>query len=391
MYIHGRLDPHEPFRERRRRARRRKRLRRAALAAILLALAAGVALGASFMTRGHSQRAIARPARSAARPALPRLPKEMRGVHVTMGLASLPGKLDEYLALRRYGLNALELDVKDENGHVGFVTSDLPALAPAVGAARPYYDPVQVARRARAAGVYLIGRVVVFQDSQLAASRPDLAVQRPDGSSWVDAAGRGWVSPYDRRVWRYVVGVAAAAARAGFDEIQLDYVRFPSEGDLSSLVYPGRQDEPKGRTIERFLAYAASRLRPLGVRLSADLFGLAATRDLGIGQVPRWIARHVDAIYPMVYPSHYVPGEYDLVEPEAFPGSTVSRSLQRFRRQLKGTGVRIVPWLQDFSLRRPYGVEEVAEQVDAARRQGAAGFLLWNPEGVYHPEALRGP
>ncbi|MER3411773.1 MAG: hypothetical protein C4305_05325, partial [Thermoleophilia bacterium] len=122
MYIHGRLDSHEPFRERRRRARRRKRLRRAALAAILLALAAGVALGASFMTRGHSQRAIARPARSAARPALPRLPKEMRGVHVTMGLASLPGKLDEYLALRRYGLNALELDVKDENGHVGFVT-----------------------------------------------------------------------------------------------------------------------------------------------------------------------------------------------------------------------------------------------------------------------------
>ncbi len=311
-------------------------------------------------------------------------------MHVTMALASLPGKLEEYLALRRFGLNALELDVKDENGHVGFVTPDLPALARQSGAARPYYDPAEAARRARAAGVYLIGRVVVFQDSQLAAFRPDLALRRPDGSRWTDAAGRGWVSPYDRRVWRYVVDVAAAAARAGFDEIQFDYVRFPSEGDLTSIVFPGRRPEPKGRTIERFLAYAAGRLRPLGVRVSAALFGLAATRDLGVGQVPRWIARHVDAIYPMVYPSHYVPGEYNLVEPEAFPGSTVRRSLERFRRQLAGTGVRLVPWLQDFSLRRPYGLAEVRDQVDAARRQGAAGFLLWNPEGRYHRQALRG-
>ncbi len=390
MYIHGRLDPHERFRERRRRARRRRRLRRAAAAAVLLALGAGVGLGASFFTRDRSPAATT-PSSRAATPVLPRPPREMRGVHVTMGLASLPGKLDEYLALRSYGLNTLELDVKDENGHVGFVRPDLPALARSVGAARPYYDAEDAARRARQAGVYLIGRVVVFQDSRLAVARPDLAVQRPDGSPWADAAGRGWLNPYDRRAWRYVVDVAASAARAGFDEIQLDYVRFPSEGDLVAAVYPRRSAQPKGRVIEAFLAYAVRRLRPLRVRVSVDLFGLAATRDLGVGQVPRWIGRHVDAVYPMVYPSHYVPGEYNLVEPEAFPGATVTRSLEHFRRQLRGLRVRIVPWLQDFSLRRPYGPGEVAEQVEAARRQGAAGFLLWNPDGVYHREVLAAP
>lgn len=389
MDVHG-PDPSERFRQRRRRARRRRRLRRAALAALLLALGAGVALGASFFTRDGSQPRVARPSRPLA-PALPRLPREMRGVHVTMGLVSLPGKLDEYLALRAHGLNTLELDVKDEDGHVGFVSPHLPALARSAGAARPYYDAAAVALRAAEAGVYLIGRVVAFQDSLLAAARPDLAVQRPDGSPWTDAAGRGWLNPYDRRAWRYVVDVAAAAARAGFDEIQLDYVRFPSEGDLAAAVYPRRSAQPKGRVIEGFLAYAARRLRPLRVRVSVDLFGLAATRDLGVGQVPRWIGRHVDAVYPMVYPSHYVPGEYNLVEPEAFPGSTVTRSLRHFRRQLRGLKVRIVPWLQDFSLRRPYRLAEVAEQVAAARRERTAGFLLWNPEGVYHREALAAP
>jgi len=390
MYIHGRIDPNERFRERRRRARRRKRLRRAFLAAIALAAAAGVALGASFFTRDHPQPRAGAPERQPAR-ALRPLPAEMRGVHVTMALASLPGKLGEYLALRAYGLNTLELDIKDENGHVGFVTPDLPALARSAGAARAYYDPGAAARQAHAAGVYLIGRVVAFQDSQLAAARPDLALSRADGSRWTDAAGRGWVSPYDRRVWRYVVDVAAVAARAGFDEIQLDYVRFPSDGDVRSILYPGRRDEPMGRTIERFVTYAARRLRPLGVRVSVDLFGLAATRDLGIGQVPRWIGRHVDAVYPMVYPSHYVPGEYNLIDPEAFPGPTVRRSLRDFRRQLRGTKVRIVPWLQDFSLRRAYGPAEVADQVAAARRQRVGGFMLWNPEGVYTEEALSGP
>jgi hypothetical protein len=214
-------------------------------------------------------------------------------------------------------------------------------------------------------------------------------VLRPDGSRWLTSGGLGWVNPYDQRVWRYAVGVGAAAAEAGFDEIQFDYVRFPSDGDLSQIVYRHRRAERKGATIARFLRYASDTLHPLGVRVSADVFGLAATHDLGIGQVPKRIAGYLDAIYPMVYPSHFSAGEYGITDPDAYPGRTVARALFDFRRQVKGRAV-LIPWLQDFSLAHHYGLIEVTDQIAAARRQHARGYMLWNPEGVYTRDALAG-
>jgi hypothetical protein len=390
-YIHPRLDPNERFRERRRQALRSRRRRRLAAAVVLLAAGAGIGLGATEISGGH--RAALAPSRSPIlvdKPAVPRpYPAEVRGVHVTAPLAGLPGKLEDYTALKAFGLNTIEVDVKDENGQVGFVNRDVPALARDIGAARPYYDAESVVARVHAAGMYLIGRVVVFEDPTLSAERPSLAVQRPDGSRWLTNGGLGWVNPYDRRVWRYAVGIGAAAARAGFDEIQFDYVRFPSDGDLSQIVYPHGRDERKGATIARFLQYASSTLHPLGVRVSADVFGLAATHDLGIGQVPKRIAGYLDAIYPMVYPSHFSPGEYGITDPDAYPGRTVARALFDFRRQVRGRAV-LIPWLQDFSLDRRYGLIEVTDQIAAARRQHARGYMLWNPEGVYTRDALAG-
>ncbi len=391
-YIHGRLDPNELFRERRRRERRRRRRRRAALAAVLLALVAGLAVGATFFTRGGSS-AEPPPTTStrASRPRAPRLPpvpREIRGVHVTMGLASIPGRLERYVRLAGKGLNTIELDIKDENGKVGFRTPGLPRLARQVGAAERYYDVRGAVRLAHQRGLYLIGRVVTFEDPTLTAARPDLAIRRPDGSVWTTTAGLGWANPYDTRVWKYDVDIAAAAAKAGFDEIQFDYVRFPTDGDLSQAVYAHKRAEPLGATITRFVAYAARRLHKLHVRVSADVFGLAATRDLGIGQVPRKLGRYLDALYPMVYPSHYNPGEYDLIDPEAFPGRTVAHSLHDFQRQLEGERARLVPWLQDFSIHETYGLPELADQIDAARTERARGFLLWNPDGVYTESAL---
>lgn len=393
MYIHDRIDPNHRFRERRRQMRRRRRIRRALLLAVLLGAAAGVAVGATFITRedhGQVPRAAPEARAGASGPALPRAPREIRGVHVTMALASLPGKLDEYLDLRAYGLNTLELDVKDENGKIAFIEG-MPELAREAGAARPYYDGESAAAAVHAAGLYLIGRVVVFEDPMLAAARPDMALRRPDGSLWRSSAGLGWSNPYDRRVWKYNVDVAEAAARAGFDEIMFDYVRFPSDGNVGEIVYDRKVDEPRGTTILRFLAYARKRLHPLGVRTSAAVFGLAATHDLRIGQVPKRLARVVDVLYPMVYPSHYRPGEYGIVDPDRFPGRTVANSLLDFKRAVKGERVRLVPWLQDFSLATTYGLIEVTDQIAAARRQRAGGFLLWNPEGVYTKEALAGP
>jgi hypothetical protein len=227
-----------------------------------------------------------------------------------------------------------------------------------------------------------------MEDPTLSAARPDMALLRPDGSRWLNNGGLGWVNPYDQRVWRYVVGVGKAAAKAGFDEVQFDYVRFPSDGDVSQIVYRHKVHELKGATIARFLRYAGSQLHPLGVRVSADVFGLAATHDLGIGQVPKKVAAYVDALYPMVYPSHFGSGEYGIEDPDAYPGRTVARALLDFRRQLKGKHLTLIPWLQDFSLAHPYGLIEVTDQIAATRRQHAGGFLLWNAEGVYTREAL---
>ena len=387
------LDPNERFRDRRESTRRRKRRRRAVVAGILLlavlALAGGMTLagkggkaGAGAGTQAASH--VPTTLQVAARPRP--LPVEIRGVHVTAALASIPGKLAEYEALTKVGLNTIELDVKDEGGEIGFNPSGV-ALARKAGAVRDYYDPRKVAREMHRKGIYLIGRVVVFQDPYLARARPDMAIRRPDGSIWATSAGLEWVNPYDRRVWDYAVSVAAAAARAGFDEIMLDYVRFPSDGDVGAAVYPGRTSVPKGRLIANFAAYAQQRLAPLGVRVSTALFGLSATRDMGIGQVPRWISQHVDQVHPMSYPALYGGGELGIASPSAEPGETVFRTLIDFKREMRGSGAQLVPWVQDWS----YRPEQVMQQIRAARLQGAKGFLLWNASGIYTKSALAPP
>jgi hypothetical protein len=142
-------------------------------------------------------------------------------------------------------------------------------------------------------------------------------------------------------------------------------------------------------TIAAYLRYAASRLHPLGVRVSADVFGLSATRDLGIGQFPSQIGKVVDTIYPMTYPSHYTPGEFNLPNPNAAPRATVADSLRDFRAQLDGEGAAVVPWLQDFSLGRTYSPADVAAQIAAARQAVTGGFMLWNAAGVYTTRELR--
>jgi hypothetical protein len=388
------MEPNERFRARREAARRRRRRRRALAFGFLLAITASLAVGAKFVIPGEQQATDATPAKRVAAKPKPAvkparaLPDEVRGIHVTMALASLDGKLAEYLKLVDDGMNALELDVKDENGEIGFVPSAVP-LARAVGAAKPYYKPRQVARMAHARGVYLIGRVVVFEDPVLSGGRPALAIKNPDGSNWHNDAGLGWTNPYDKRVWDYNVSIGEAAARAGFDEIQFDYVRFPTDGDLNAIVYPGKRATPPGWVIAEFVHYAAARLKPLGVRVSTDVFGLSATRNMGIGQIPRRLSKYVDSMYPMVYPSHYGAGEFGLDDPNAAPGQTVEWSLSHFRRELKQSNANLIPWLQDFSYGRTYGLADVMAQIDAARLMGARGYLLWNPLGVYTPGTLK--
>ena len=386
------IDPNDRFRRRRQAARRRRAIKRLTLLGLVAVAAAASTLAARWgggegKASPSADARLVKASKPHARRSSPRLPAEIRGVHVTMALASLPGRLDRYAAFTRDGLNTVELDVKDENGHVGFVTPHVP-LAREIGAAQPYYNARAVVRKLHRLGLYVIGRVVVFEDPILASARPDMAIRTSGGGVWTNAAGLGWANPYDRSVWAYDVDVAAAAAHAGFDEVMFDYVRFPTDGDLAGAVFAGRTSAPKADTIASFFTYARSRLKPLGVRISAAVFGLSATRNLGIGQKPRELGRLLDALYPMVYPSHYNGGEFNLPDPSAAPGPTVAFSLRDFNRQLRDRRAVLVPWLQDFSLGRAYTLADVQAQIDAARRQHVHGFLLWNPEGLYSARAL---
>ncbi len=388
------IDPNERFRERRTAALRRKRRRRAALIGTLLVGVALAGLGARFVGVGPDGPAATSPGGSttavARASSLRPLPVEIRGVHVTMGLASLPGKLQEYVDLKNEGLTAIQLDVKDEDGQIGFVAPKL-RLATAIGATRDFYKPREAAKLVHRNGLYLIGRVVVFEDPVLAQARPELAARRSNGAVWKDAAGLGWTNPYDKRVWDYNIAVAAAAARNGFDEIMFDYVRFPSDGDVQNAIFRNPRGLKKNDAVPAFLAYAAKKLEPQGVRVSAAVFGLSAARDMGIGQIPRRFAKHVHAIYAMTYPSLFGPGELGIADPGAAPGATVSRALRRFDRSLEGRDALLLPWIQDFSYSVPYGKDEVRAQIFSARIAGAKGYLLWNAQGVYTPGTLTPP
>jgi hypothetical protein len=386
------IDPNERFRSRRAAVRRRKRLRRAALFGVALlgvVLVGGGAqlVGGDGAAVREERQAVDPELLSASPDGIRALPVEVRGVHVTLGLASLEGKLEQYVDLAREGLTAIELDVKEEDGQIGF-TRGVPPLARRIGAAQPFYDARRAARLVHSRGLYLVGRIVVFEDPILSAARPSMAVRRADGSVWRDAAGLGWVNPYDRRVWKYNADIAVAAAKAGFDEILFDYVRFPSDGDVAAGVYKNPRKLAKVEAVPAFLRYAARRLEPFEVRMSAAVFGLSAARDLGIGQIPRRFAPHVDAIYAMTYPSLFGPGEFALTDPSAAPGATVTEALAPFKRALRGSDAQLLTWVQDWSFGRTYGLDEVRAQIDAARLAGAKGFLLWNAEGVYTEGAL---
>ncbi|MDX6441257.1 MAG: hypothetical protein QOE43_986, partial [Gaiellaceae bacterium] len=318
MAIASDIEYSELRRVRRELRRRQVRRRRLTAAALLLVLAAASLFGLTKLFAGSAGAAtvVLEPVRSAmpASPFHSTLPDEIRGVHVTGPLMSLPGKYQEYLALKKDGLNTLEVDVKDESGNVSFLKG-APAIALKDGAARAYFNVKAAAAQAHKAGIYLIGRVVSFEDPITGVAHPEMAIHTSDGSLWRNSGGLTWLNPYSRAAWKYNVDVAVAAAKAGFDEIQFDYTRFPSDGDLSLIRYPGAHPQPMKATIAAYLKYAASRLHPLGVRVSADVFGLSATRDLGIGQYPGQVSRVVDAIYPMTYPSHYTSGEYNLPDP----------------------------------------------------------------------------
>ena len=220
---------------------------------------------------------VATPAKKVART----MPAFTRGVHVSSPWVARPGNLDRVLATP--GLNLLQLDVKDEGGEVaGFGAAR--RRSPRIGAPRDYYDLAHVTRLAHDRGIYVVARIVSFKDPIVARPSPGVAIRDVQGRRLEGRRRRAVDQPVQPRRLEVPDRLAKAAARSGVDEVQFDYVRFPSEGSLSDMRFPGKVKEPLDATMPRFLAEARKALKPFGVKLGVDVFGLAADHDLGIGQ-----------------------------------------------------------------------------------------------------------
>ncbi len=316
-----------------------------------------------------------------------RTPVEVHGLYLTGYSAGRSGTIDRLLReLAGTEFNTFVIDVKNDGGRVSY-HSDV-TLAKEIGADTNWIDdPRALLTKLRSEGIHTIARIVVFKDPILARKRPDLAIHDLSGNPWRDRTGAAWLNPYNRGNWEYVVALAVEAASLGFDEIQFDYVRFPSDGATSLIAY-GDATGGKADAIAAFLTYSHEKLKPYDVFLSADIFGLVGTvtDDMGIGQKLEKILGTVDYISPMVYPSHYVARNYGLADPEAAPYQTVLASLKDYQRRMAAAGSKtgLRPWLQDFSLRVRYGPVEVSEQIKAGRDLGVREFILWNPANVYN-------
>jgi hypothetical protein len=318
-------------------------------------------------------------------------PFQVQGIYIPFGLLYLPERVRELMDLvERTELNAIVVDVKSDRGRLAY-PSQVP-LAQELEAELPGHMDLQaLLRLCQNRGLYTIARMVVFADPQLAAGRPDLAVKTPAGEFWADRKGLYWVDPFRQEVWDYNTALAKEVAEMGFDEVQVDYVRFPSDGDIHNTRY-SKPSTPEGRTgaIGDFFACFQEILRPLGVFTSADVFGLTVwveEGDMGIGQRVEDIAPYVDYLCPMVYPSTFAPGGLGYANPALHPYQVVYRSYQKGTTR---TETRIRPWLQHFSIRGvEYTLERLLAQKQAAIDADACGWTFWSARGVYD-EALFG-
>lgn len=299
-------------------------------------------------------------------------------------------------------LNAVVFDFKSDRGYLTFPTQVPLAQEIGAGDAPVITDTTAFLRWFQDRNIRTIARIVIFKDTLLARAYPSLAIiDGNTGDPWVDQEKQAWVDPNRQTVWNYNIALATEAAALGFDEVQFDYVRFPTDGNVHSAIYAlPNTYENRIAAIAGLLSSAHAALAPYGVTFGVDVFGYApwVNDDVGIGQEIEALAPHVDYIAPMVYPSTFatgLPGE----DPKyanaiAYPYDIVYKSTLRAveRARAVNPAVEIRPWLQDFGDYafdwRDYTPGEIRAQITGAREAGARGWMLWDPAVIYTPEAL---
>ncbi|MEB5792810.1 putative glycoside hydrolase [Staphylococcus hominis] len=340
-------------------------------------------------------------------------PKDgVKGIYVTSN-STQGKKMDELVKfIKDSNLNTMVIDVKDDTGNItmklntGNKQVDKNTL--------DIVDGKKLLKKLHDNNIYPIARIVTFKDTKLANDHPEWTFKNSDGSVWTNGKGDSFVNPFMKEVWKYDIDVAKAAAKAGFQDIQFDYVRFPEgfENQADSLTYNKGEyknskmssGDQRVDTITKFLEYANKELKPMGVNVSADVFGYSALVENapGIGQSFPKISKNVDAISSMIYPSHWSNGDFGLQAPDTEPYKTVNRYIQKENSLLDTLGKDKPisrPWIQDFTASYlgagnyiEYDAKAISEEVQALKDNGVNEFLLWNAgndytEGVnYNPK-----
>ena len=320
-------------------------------------------------------------------------PEAVKGIYITSWVAGIPewrGELIKFIDATE--LNAVVIDVKDYTGRIAFKTED--AELTALGSPENRISDIkEFIEELHRHNIYAIARISVFQDVYLSGLMPNLAIKNKQGGLWKDRKGLTWLDPASQEVWDYTIKVAKSAEKAGFDELNFDYVRFPSDGNMANIKYEHWDGEiSQAEVLKSFFSYLRERLNELEVPLSADLFGLTTIRtdDMNIGQILENTIPYFDYISPMVYPSHYPQGFNGYKNPASHPYEVILDSLTSARNRLlnaTSSPLKLRPWLQDFDLGADYNAKMIRMEKQAVYDAGLNSWLMWDATNKYTREA----
>lgn len=288
--------------------------------------------------------------------------------------------------------NAVVIDIKDYTGRISFMVQD-PNLIKIGSAQDRIPDIKEFIAKLHEKNVYVIGRISSFQDSFLINVYPESAVKNKEGQIWKDYKGVKWLDAGSKPVWEYLVAIGREAHSVGFDELNFDYIRYPSDGDMKDIAYPWSGDKPRREVMKSFFAYLREQFATSSIPLSVDLFGLttSSSGDLGIGQNLNDALMYFDYVSPMVYPSHFAKGFIGFPKPAEKPYEVIKYSMDSAIVKASSTEVsrdKIRPWLQAFDLGAIYTPALVRAQIQATYDSGLNSWMLWNAGSVYDKEAL---
>lgn len=320
-------------------------------------------------------------------------PENVYGVYFTswaIGTKNFKQKLEEII--NTTSINSVVIDIKDYTGKISFETEN--QTINSVGSSENRIPDIkEYFEYLHSKNIYIIGRLSVFQDTHYANKYPQFAVKTLSGEIWRDRKKIPWIEAGAEEYWNYILEIAKESYTIGFDEINFDYIRFPSDGNMKDISYAFSNGRSRKEVMKSFYEFINKNMTELNIPHSADLFGLVTTAsdDLGIGQYLEDALPYFDYIMPMVYPSHFADGWYNIPKPGKEPGKVVYLSMKRALERVSALGYnkeKLRTWIQDFDLGAVYTEQLVRDQIQSSLSLGINSFILWDPGIKYQLGAL---